>query len=249
MAAPEVAVLADAEAVTEEAARRFTACAEDAIGKRGRFAVALAGGATPAALYRRLTQPDLARRVDWERALIAFGDERCTPPDHAYSNYRMARETLLDHAPIPSDHVLRMPGEAPGEAAAVRYAEMLRCAFDLTPDELPRFDLILLGIGADGHTASLFPGMPVLKESKRVVAYTEVPPYVTPAISRLTLTFPVLNAAASVIFLATGTAKAEAVQRALARAEGVPAAHVQPTAGHLAWLLDSGAAREVTAHG
>ncbi|RPJ70798.1 MAG: 6-phosphogluconolactonase, partial [Desulfobacteraceae bacterium] len=165
-------------------------------------------------------------------------------PDDPHSNYRLAREALLDHAPIPTAHIFRMRGELPGPEAAADYAETLHQVFALSPGDLPRFDLILLGIGTDGHTASLFPTMPAL-EAEALVAYSAVPSYVNPNVARITLTLPTLNAAAHVLFQMTGAGKAPAVRDALAghaAADPSPAGRVRPTNGVLAWLLDADAA-------
>jgi len=241
----EIRVLPSADAVASEAARRFEATALRALAARGRFTVALAGGSTPGALYRLLAQPDHSDRIDWARTLIFFGDERCVPPDDPRSNYRMARETLLDSVPIPDANIFRMEGELPPPVAAERYEVVLRESYAESAGALPRLDLALLGLGADGHTASLFPGMPVLSESLALVAPTGVPSYVKPNVARLTLTFPALNAVACALFLVTGDAKAEAVRRALggrADTPPVPASLVRPSGGELVWLLDASAA-------
>jgi 6-phosphogluconolactonase len=247
MSEREVIILADAAALAAEAAQRFVAAAAAAVAERGRFSVALAGGSTPAAMYRLLGQQPLRDQVAWDRVRVLFGDERCVPPDAPESNFRMAQETLLAAVPVPPAGVLRMAGELPGPDAADRYAEQLAKA--VPPDRpggWPRVDLVLLGMGDDGHTASLFPGMPVLDEDRRCVAWTEVPDYVRPAVTRLTLTLPVLNAARQVLFLIAGRSKAPAVEKILASSVpsvgALPAGRVRPAAGALTWLLDRAAA-------
>jgi 6-phosphogluconolactonase len=240
MTTPEVVVLADAAAVAAEAARRWIAIAREAAAQRGVFTVALAGGATPEALYRLLALPEYRDQTDWGRTHIYFGDERCVPPEDPRSNYRMAYEALLGRVPLAASHVHRMQGELPGARAARVYEELLRRSFELSPGDRPRLDLVILGLGADGHTASLFPGMPALDEAESLAVFTHVPDYVNPRVPRLTLTLPVLNAAAHVLFLVTGSAKAGAVSGALAGAG--PAGLVRPTGGALAYLLDTGAA-------
>lgn len=257
---PDIVVLPDPAGIAEEAARRFVALAAQAVQARGRFTVALAGGSTPAALYGLLSRPPYREQVPWERTLIFFGDERCVPPDHPWSNYHMARKTLLDHVPVPPEHIYRMAGELPPGAAAAGYAALLRQAFHLRGAARPQFDLILLGMGEDGHTASLFPDMPALQERRRLVVATQVPEHVQPPVARITLTLPVLNAACHVMFLVTGAGKAEkaravlepmslesasesrlhAESRGLGR-QAFPAARVQPTHGTLTWLLDRAA--------
>jgi 6-phosphogluconolactonase len=243
---PRIAVFPDTSALAGEAARYWAEIARSAIAARGVFTVALAGGLTPVALYRLLAEPTpYMEAAMWAHTQIFFGDERCVPPDDSRSNYRLAREALLDHVAIPTDHVHRMRGEQPGPEAAAEYTETLQREFALSLGTLPRLDLILLGIGTDGHTASLFPNMPALEVSELLVVHSAVPNYVNPNVSRITLTFPVLNAAAHVLFLVTGAAKAAAVRDALTgpvAAQPLPASRVRPVNGTLTWLLDAGAA-------
>lgn len=234
----------DAEALARAAAGAFAAAAREAVAARGRFTVALAGGATPRALYRLLADPRAGFRaqIPWERVHVFFGDERHVPPDHPESNFRMAREALLDHVPAAGVHRLR--GELPdaGAAAAEYQAELAR-AFGLPADgPPPALDLALLGLGADGHTASLFPGSDALGERRRWVAA----PFVERlGVHRLTLTLPTLERAREVLFLVSGSEKADAVARVLAPAAGAPplaAALVRPESGHARWILDAAAA-------
>ena len=247
---PEVHVSPDSAALAREAADRFVAAARAATAARGRFTVALSGGSTPKALYQLLAAPPYRDEVDWRKVYVTCGDERCVPPDDDESNYRLAREALLDHVPIPGDQVRRMPGELPDyDAAARAYESTLRRLFGLAPDsrEVPRFDLIYLGLGTDGHTASLFPGSPALHERERLV----VAPYVEQlGAHRLTLTPPVLNAAREVTFLVAGREKAAIVREVLRSPRDVdrlPAQVVAPTDGRLTWLLDAAAAAELAA--
>jgi 6-phosphogluconolactonase len=249
MSKPEIVVLPDPAALSEEAGRRFVAAATRAISAAGEFHVALAGGSTPAGLYRLLAQSPHREQVDWSRTFVYFGDERCVPPDHPDSNYRMAREFLLDHVPVSPANVFRMAGELPPEEAAAIYERILWENF-YPNRHRPRFDLILLGMGDDGHTASLFPGMTALNEKRRLVVATDVPAYVRPAVRRITFTLPLLNAAARVMFLVTGEKKAGAVRAVLFRqaqveANALPAHRVRPTEGKLMWLLDTKAAEEL----
>jgi 6-phosphogluconolactonase len=241
-AAPEVVILPDDAALAERAARSIVDIASDALATRGRFTIALAGGATPRATYERLAAPPFRDRMPWDRTLVFFGDERAVPPDHPDSNYRMAREALLSAVPIPGSQVFRIRGEAEDpELAATEYARTLAIAFEMRRGEVPRFDLVLLGLGVDGHTASLFPGSPVLKEIFRTVAAVHATAASVP--QRLTLTLPVFNAAAHVVFLVSGAEKAKIVKAALSeQITGVPAAMVRPTDGRLTWLLDRAAA-------
>ena len=243
---PTVKILPDADTLADAAARLTADVAAAAIDARGRFMWALAGGETPRATYARLALPPFRERVDWRRTWVFFGDERAVPPDHAGSNYRMAHETLLSRVPIPAAQVLRIRGEAEDpEVAAVEYARALGEAFGTRRGELPRFDLVLLGLGVDGHTASLFPDSPVVREVFRAVAAVHVSAASIP--QRLTLTLPVFNAAARVVFLVAGAEKAKAVKAVLGERATLPAAMVRPDAGELVWLLDRAAAAQLSA--
>jgi len=241
--APEIHLSPDAPALAAEAARRFVAAAGGAIAARGRFMVALSGGSTPKALFRLLADAPYRDEVDWANVHVFWGDERCVSPDDEQSNYRMATDNLLAHVPIPTEQIYRMRAEDPDpEAAADGYTATLREAFGLAHGELPRFDLIHLGLGTEGHTASLFPGSPALGERERLVAA----PWVEKLNAfRVTLTPPVLNAAREVQFLAAGAEKAAIVREILHapyNPEELPAQIVAPTDGRLVWLLDTAAA-------
>lgn len=242
--APELVVAPDAGRLAEAAAERVAGIAVEAVARAGRFTVALAGGATPKGLYARLAAEPHRARVPWRAAQVFWGDERCVGPEHPESNYLMAAETLLRHVPIPPGQIHRMRGEDPDPArAAADYERRLRTVFQVAPGVPPRFDLILLGLGADGHTASLFPGSPVLREAKRLVTAVHVEGL---GASRLTLTLPVLNAAAVILFLVSGEDKAEAIRAVLepTRPETpLPAQLVRPRDGTLTWLVDAAAAR------
>jgi 6-phosphogluconolactonase len=241
-AAPEIVIAPDGAALADIAARTIVEAATDAVAARGRFTIALAGGATPRDTYERLAAPPFRDRLPWDRTLAFFGDERAVPPEHPDSNYRMAREALLSAVPLPPAQVFRIRGEADDtEVAASEYARTLAAVFKTRRGEVPRFDLVLLGLGVDGHTASLFPGSPVLKEIFRTVAAVHATAASVP--QRLTLTLPVFNAAARVVFLVSGAEKAKIVKAALSdHVAGVPAAMVRPPGGRLTWLLDRGAA-------
>lgn len=245
MGSPEVIILNDAAAVAEKAARRWTRVAQSAVAQHSAFTVGLAGGSTPESLYHLMAHPEFRDAVPWEHTQVFFGDERCVPPGDPRSNYHMAQEALLGRVPLPEANIFRMRGELPGPQAAADYERTLRRIFRAPTDELPRFDLILLGIGTDGHTASLFPSMPALEVSESLAVFTEVPPYASPQVARITLAFPVLNAASHVLFLVTGESKAAAVRAALAGSSAshpIPAGMVRPVNGTLTWLLDTGAA-------
>jgi 6-phosphogluconolactonase len=245
----EIIILSDADALALEAARLFVAIAAEAVARQGRFSAALAGGSTPAGLYRLLARRPFREQVDWPNALLYLGDERCVPPDDPRSNYRMVREILLEGISRGSPPTVRIPppGLPPPEAANA-YAGLLCRDFGLRGAARPRFDLILLGVGDDGHTASLFPGMPALGERRRLVVATDVPETVRPQVPRITLTLPVLNAAARVMFLVSGKRKAPAVAAILNGADPekpLPARRVRTRGGQVTWLLDTAAAAEL----
>ena len=244
----EIVECTDLAALSLRAAEHFTALARARAAESGRFAVVLAGGSTPRNLYSLLATAAYRERVPWAATHLFFGDERCVPPDHPESNFRMVKETLLDHVPIPDGQVHRMLGEEPApERAAGAYEDELRQFFAATGDRAPRFDLILLGLGADGHTASLFPGSPALDERWRLVVPAAVEGL---AARRLTLTFPVLNAAARIVFLVAGSAKARAlaaVVRGAVAGPALPAALVEPEDGALLYFVDRAAAALVHA--
>ncbi len=236
-----IEVFPNPTALAEAATRAIVDAARATVAARGRFMVALAGGDTPRATYSRLAAAPYAEAMPWDRTYVFFGDERCVPPDHPASNFGMARETLLAKVPVPPGQVFRMRGESEDpEQAAAEYARCLAEVFGTRRGELPRFDLVLLGMGLDGHTASLFPGSPALKEVFRPVVAVHAAAAAVP--ERLTLTFPVLNAAALVIFLVSGAEKAKAVKAAFNDATQLPAGMVRPIDGRLVWMLDQAAA-------
>jgi 6-phosphogluconolactonase len=235
---PEIRILKSPEELFEAAAAEFTAQASAAIRARGRFTIALSGGSTPKRLYALLaTKPN----IPWDKIYFFWGDERHVPPDHPESNYRMVHEALLSKVPVPSENIFRIhTEEKDAAAAALQYEQTLKDFFHLSPGEFPRFDLILLGIGPDGHTASLFPGSPALNEHQRLVVANPVEKFHT---DRLTFTFPVLNAAATVIFLASGPDKASMLHEVLENHDAnLPSQQVRPINGRLLWLVDSAAA-------
>jgi len=242
-----VKVFDDGSALATAAAQTIAATASEAVSARCRFTVALSGGGTPRETYTRLAQPPYSDTVPWHRTFVFFSDERCVPVDHPDSNYRMARETLLGKVPIPSNQVfpIRCHDGAESDAAAADYARALSDVFGLRRGELPRFDLILLGVGIDGHTGSLFPGSPALKEVFRPVVAVHAAAATIP--ERITLTYPVLNNAAHVIFLASGAEKAKVVRSALKEGALLPAGMVRPANGRLVWMLDRAAAALVGA--
>lgn len=238
----EILVSDDPPALAEAAARDIVDVALDAVAARGRFTIALAGGSTPRATYERLAQPPLRDRMPWDRTWVFFGDERGVGPEHADSNYRMANQALLSKVPVPPAQITRIHGEAADpEAAASEYARRIGEVFACKRGELPRFDLVLLGMGVDGHIGSLFPGSPVLKEVFRPVAAVHAAAASIP--QRFTFTFPVINAAAHVMFLVAGAEKAKVLKAVLGEPNSsLPAAMVRPTNGRLVWLIDRPAA-------
>lgn len=242
-----VEVLSDADALADTAAARFVATAETAIRTRGEFIVALSGGETPRRAYQRLAREPFASRVSWPQVQVLWGDERCVPPDHAESNYRMAREALLDQVAVPAVNVHRIHGEDDPAVAAARYEATLRAVLR-TPVGPPRtrIDLLLLGLGEEGHTASLFPGGAAVREPTRWVVAEYVPALST---WRITLTLVLINAAAAVLFLVSGSRKAGIVRQVLASPAGagpqLPAQAVAPVPGEVRWLIDSAAAAEL----
>ena len=238
----EIRTYPDADSLARAAAEHFVTLAAEAIAARGRFAVALSGGSTPRVTYTLLASDEFAARVDWSHVHVFWGDERCVPPDHPESNFRLADEALLSRVPIPSGNVHRVRGELDPEAAAQAYAAELHTFFGAP---WPRFDLVLLGMGNDGHTASLFPGSAALHETARsVVAVTAH--YQDRPVHRVTLTLPAINAARQILFLVTGATKAKILQAVLEGPEGpYPAQRIRPTSGHLAWLVDVEAASQL----
>ena len=244
-----IEVLTTAADLFHAAAEEFVRAARTAIGAQGRFTVALSGGSTPKALYSLLATNYAG--FAWNRIFLFFGDERHVPPADPESNYRMVNESLLTKIAIPAENVFRVPAENPdAAAAAAEYETQLRRFFEiksgeLKPGEFPRFDLILLGLGPDGHTASLFPDSAALNEESRLVVANWVAKFNA---HRITFTFPVLNRAAEVMFLASGADKADMVRQVL---EGkntppLPSQRVQPSDGKLLWMLDEAAAAKLT---
>ena len=241
-AEPEIRILKTAAELFETAASIFTAQAAEAIRAHGRFTVALSGGSTPKTLYSLLaTKPG----IPWDKVYFFWGDERHVPPDDPDSNYRMVNEALLSKIQVPAGNVFRIHAEEnDAAAAALQYEQVIKDFFHLSPGQFPRFDLIYLGTGPDGHTASLFPGTAALNETQRLVVANWVPKFNT---HRLTFTYPVLNAAACVMFLASGADKAPILHEILENsAAGLPSQKVRPTNGKLIWLVDEAAASKLS---
>lgn len=247
MSKSEIIICREPGELYHKAAEQFVALAGAACAEKGRFTVALSGGSTPKALYGLLASDGYRDRVHWPRVHLFWGDERCVPPDHPESNYRLVKESLLSGVKIPEENVHRLAGEKEAEAAAAGYENELRKFFGATG--LPRFDLIFLGLGEDGHTASLFPGSAALSENQRWVAAAYVERFKA---HRLTLTFSVINAAAQVTFLVSGESKRAIVKQLLAgsaKSSNYPAAKVSPTDGKLVWLITKDAAGDLQGEG
>jgi 6-phosphogluconolactonase len=234
-----IRVYADLEALSRAAATLVVGQANQAVAARGRFSVALAGGGTPRRTYELLAAPPLVDQGPWDRVHVFWGDERCVPPDDPRSNARMARQAWLDHVPIPAGQIHPMDCAGDPDAAARDYEAGLREFF---AGAAPRLDLVLLGLGDNGHTASLFPGTPVLAEHERWAAAVYV---AAGGLYRVTLTAPLINQAAQVVFLVAGRAKAEILRDVLQGPRDparLPAQLIQPQNGELLWLADREAA-------
>jgi 6-phosphogluconolactonase len=239
-----IEVLDNLDAVASRAADLFVRCAREASGS-GRFSVALSGGSTPKALHALLSAPPYRDHMDWSKVHFYWGDERTVAPDDPESNFRMARETLLDRLPIREEQIHRIRAELDPVTAAALYEDVLRQNFNLAVGQLPRLDLIYLGMGPDGHTASLFPHTAALHVADRLVTANDVPQLNT---TRITMTAPVLNNGATVAFLVAGQDKAEALAHVLEGSrdpETYPAQLIVPTDGELYWLVDRAAAAQL----
>ena len=241
----EIRTLTTPQELFAAAAEEVVRAAQEAVAQRGRFTIALSGGSTPKSLFNLLAT-NAKNVLPWDRMFFFWGDERHVPPTDPDSNYRMAEETMLSKIPVAAGNVFRFAAENPDAAAvADAYEQTLRKFFALQAGEFPRFDLILLGMGPDGHTASLFPNTAGLQEKSRLVIANWVDKLKT---SRLSLTLPVLNAAACVAFLVSGTDKAPALHAVLegdAPGEQYPSKLIHPVNGKLIWLIDRAAASEL----
>jgi len=249
-AVPDIRIHNDSEAEAGAAATFVLEVGEEAVRVNGRFFIALSGGTTPEILYRSLSSPAFADRFDWSRTTFFFSDERCVPPDDPRSNYALADKTLFTPLRIAPSQIYRMAGESPDpQAAASEYEQQLRLATKTSPSAKPSLDLILLGLGEDGHTASLFPGAPVLRDHQRLIAATQSP---KDPPNRLTMTLGVINRASVILFVVAGASKAGVVRAILdpkTEAERrLPASLVEPEEGRLIWFLDRDAAAELPIH-
>jgi 6-phosphogluconolactonase len=235
----EIKVLPDSASLTQAAAEHVVHLATAAIADYGRFSFGLSGGSTPRDLYKLLAAAPFIQQIDWAKVHIFWGDERCVPPDHPDSNYDMARHTLLDQVPLPPENVHRIQGELPPIEAASNYEKVLRGFFG---NQAPRLDLLLLGMGDDGHTASLFPHTAALREREKWVVANEVTAKQT---WRITFTQTAINAAANITFLVSGGGKAERLRQVIKgpyTPDDLPSQLVKPQNGSLVWLIDSPAA-------
>jgi 6-phosphogluconolactonase len=238
----EIRVLNDGAAIAKRAAQEFVESAISAVREKGSFNVALAGGSTPKALYGLLVTDAARSQVPWDKMHLFFGDERHVAPDHSDSNFRMATEAMISKSPLKPEQVTRIKGEYPAtERAALEYEKALREYFKLKDGEYPRFDLLLVGMGSEGHTLSLFPGTKALHAEGRAVVRNWVGKLYT---ERITLTAPAASNAARILFMVTGADKALALKAVLEgpyEPEQLPAQLLQPKNGKLLWLVDTAA--------
>jgi 6-phosphogluconolactonase len=241
----QIAIYPDTNTLSQQAAQYIVRIANESIVTRGRFSIALSGGSTPKVLYGLLAAEPYRAQLDWSLIEIFWSDERCVPPDSSDSNYAMANEVLLSKIPIQPNQVHRMPADQPDrDAASQAYTLEMQRIFGT--NGIPTFDLLQLGMGPEGHTASLFPHQQSLHEQHRLVMPVTVP---KPPPPRLTFTPPLLNAARHVLFLVTGAEKADAVQAVLEgehQPEEYPAQLIRPTNGEVTWMLDTSAAGKLS---
>ncbi len=235
-------ILPDATALARAAADEFLRAAQDAIAATGRFTTALSGGSTPKAIFTLLAHDHAtgANMLPWDKVQVFFGDERHVPPDHPDSNFRMANEALLSKVPIPAENIHRIEGELNATEAAARYEGRLRSVFQISLSDKPRFDLVMLGMGSDGHTASLFAESAGLREENSLVCANWIEKFNS---HRITFTFPTINAAAEILFVAGGADKAAMLRNVLlGDSRNYPAQGIRPVNGRLIWLVDEAAA-------
>lgn len=234
---------ATASELQEAAARFIVRLLNEAIRARGTGTLILSGGSTPKAVYELLASEQFRSQLDWKNVHLFWGDERCVPPTHADSNYRMTNEALLQKIPVPPKNVHRIEGERLPREAAELYEKEIRIFFGLKASQRPRFDVTLLGMGEDGHTASLFPGTTILNETKRLVSDVFLPKFNA---HRISMTYPTINNSRSILFLISGAGKAKILHEALeGEPNRYPAQRVQPTHGTLFWLVDAAASTDL----
>jgi 6-phosphogluconolactonase len=244
---PDIRIAQDVRQWARETAAYICSASEQAIQARGRFLIALSGGSTPKTLYHTLASPEWKGKFDWSNIIFLFGDERCIPPDHPESNFGMAQAALFHPVNVQADHIYRIKGEYENPAlAAQEYEDQVRKLTQCPTPHIPTIDLVLLGLGEDGHTASLFPGTAALQEQHKIITVGQAPIGVR---SRITFTLGVLNRAAVVLFLATGPGKATMIHR-IVKPESeadrsLPAARVAPESGRLLWMVDQAAGAQL----
>jgi 6-phosphogluconolactonase len=243
----KIQIVADVEAISRAAAETLVEHVSQSLQRRDVYSVALSGGSTPRKLYALLaSDPELRGRIPWDRVHFFWGDERHVPPDHPESNYHMALETMLSRVPIPQANIHRMRGENPdADKAAADYGREIRRFFGIGTGEMPCFNCVLLGMGSDGHTASLFPGSPALGEQKRLVMANWVDKYQS---FRITLTAPVFSNADLILLLVSGSQKADTLKAVLADVRApdrYPVQRIQPKQGRMLWFLDRPAAKRL----
>jgi 6-phosphogluconolactonase len=241
---PDVRIFENLDALSQAAAESFVETSAQAITDRGRFLVALSGGSTPLTLYRLLAQSPTRKQIDWRLLHVFWGDERCVPPEDLENSYRQVHEALLAHVPIPTGNVHRIQSDLAPQVAADDYAVVLK-EFSTPPLEWPRFDLVLLGMGSDGHTASIFPGSAVNAASPTLAVTGQ---YEDRPSQRVTLTPLVFNSARRIIFLVSGEGKREVLASVLSgnlRPDFLPAQRIRPTNGELIWMVDQAAASQL----
>lgn len=246
-----VQVFSKEDQMVEQAALHILQIGNAAIASRGMFSLVLSGGSTPQPVYRQLSRD--AGALPWSQVHVFWGDERCVPPGDPQSNFGSARETLLENVPIPEANIYRIKGELPANEAAEDYQHRISIFFNSHPalpwsetrsGEVPAFDLVLLGMGSDGHTASLFPGSFALQESLRWVVGVPHSRPPRPEVDRVSFTLPLINAASNVLFLVSGESKAHILNQVLADddRQALPAQQIQPVSGRLVWMVDEQAA-------
>lgn len=244
----EIRILADGAAIAKRAAQEFVQAAASVVREKNSFIVALAGGSTPKALYSLLVNdPALRSQVPWDKTHLFFGDERHVPPDHPDSNFRMATEAMISKSPLKPEQVTRIKAENPdADLAALEYEKTLRDFFNLKAGDFPRFDLLLVGMGSEGHTLSLFPGTKALHADGRIAVRNWVGKLAT---DRITLTAPAASNSAEILFMVTGADKAPALKSVLEgpfEPDQLPAQSLQPKNGKLLWLVDAAAGSMLT---
>jgi 6-phosphogluconolactonase len=245
---PAIQIVADVEAISRKAAEVIMGLMAETLNTKTHFSIALSGGSTPKSLFTLLAEDvSLRTQVDWDKVHFFWGDERHIPPDHPDSNFRMANEVMLSKVEVPAENIHRVRAEEQDASkAAEEYEDELRTFFNLKPGELPRFDCVLLGMGPDGHTASLFPGTEALREQKRLVVSNWVEKFRT---HRITLTAPAINNADCIIFLVSGEEKAEVLREVLEgekNTELFPSQLIKPSHGKLLWLVAQSATTKLT---